>query len=268
MDGKAPFSPINHLSTAEQVVAQIEHLLLEGVLSAGEKLPSERDLAERLGVSRPILREALAILEVRGLIIARHGGGTFVADLVGEVFSRPLAELIARNAGGSADYLAFRRLIEGEAAELAAQRATPADLDRLSAILSEMEEAERTGDDRRALDADIALHQAIGEAAHNVILMHTLNACYRLIAEGIMQSRDRILDRPGVRAALLGQHRAIIAAIAAGDAETAGRAARAHIDFVAAASEEARAFKARADISEQRQAARSAPRQRLKERTP
>ena len=74
------YSPIDHVRTADEVCAQIETLVLEGVLRVGDKLPGERELSRRFDVSRPVLREAIKQLEMRGLVVTRHGGGTFDAD--------------------------------------------------------------------------------------------------------------------------------------------------------------------------------------------
>ena len=95
MDG--PFRKIDHTNTANEAIRQIEFLLLDGVLSSGDRLPGERELSEQFAISRPVLRDALKELENRGLIVSRHGGGTYVADLIGQVFSKPVAELVARH---------------------------------------------------------------------------------------------------------------------------------------------------------------------------
>ena len=79
----AIFSRIEHSRTADEVVQQIESLILEGVLRVGDRLPGERELARQFDVSRPILRDALKVLEARGLLVTRHGGGTYVADVIG-----------------------------------------------------------------------------------------------------------------------------------------------------------------------------------------
>jgi len=80
---KSPFERVGHESIAEAAVAQIEDLIASGILSQGRKLPSERELAETLAISRPKLREALQLLEERGLVTTRHGEGTFVSALTG-----------------------------------------------------------------------------------------------------------------------------------------------------------------------------------------
>ena len=85
------FAGVSHSRTADEVVHQLELLILDGVLRDGDRLPGERDLAQSLDVSRPILREALKELEARGLLVSHHGGGTFVADIIGQVFSKPIS---------------------------------------------------------------------------------------------------------------------------------------------------------------------------------
>ena len=113
------FARIEHSRTADEVVHQIEVLVLEGILRVGDRLPGERELAKQFDVSRPILREALKVLEGRGLLNTQHGGGTFVADVIGQVFTRPVMELIARHQKATLDYLEYRREIEGVTAEFA-----------------------------------------------------------------------------------------------------------------------------------------------------
>lgn len=246
------FRKIDHASTAEQAVRQIEFLLLDGVLSSGDRLPAERELSERLAISRPVLRDALKELESRGLIEIRHGGGTFVADLIGQVFSKPVAELVARHERSTRDYLEYRRELEGFAAASAAKRATANDKARLKGIAERLRAAHEADDFQQETDGDLELHNAVGDAAHNVILMHTLRACYRLLSEGIFFHRRMILDLPGCRERILSQHLAIIDAIVSGDAEQARRASETHIDYVAASVDEARRAGERELVSELR----------------
>ena len=234
------FSPVPASKTADDVVLQVEALLLDGVLRTGERLPGERDLALQLEVSRPVLRDALKVLEERGLIESRHGGGTYVADIIGEVFSRPLIELVARHERATLDYLEYRRELEGLTADLAARRATGADREILTRIIADMQNAHQAQDFEGERDADVELHNAIGECAHNVILLHTLRACYRLYSAGIFSHRRLIFEMPGARDALLAQHEAIVSAILASDPAAARRAAEAHIDYVTATMHEAK----------------------------
>ncbi len=226
------FQPVDHQKTANAVVEQIEDLILKGVLHSGDKLPAERDLADRLKVSRPVLRDALKILEERELIEARRGGGTYVADLIGPIFSETVVQLIARHPSAVSDYFEFRRGIEGQAAAQAAMRAAPSDLARLEEIINQMQLAHEAEDRHAESRLDVAFHHAVGEAAHNVVMLHTLRSCYRLLENGVFYNRGRLYHHPTARSELLLQHKAIADAIHAGDPVTARRTSEEHIDYV------------------------------------
>ncbi len=233
------YSPIEHSRTADEAAQQIESLILEGVLRVGDRLPGERELAKQFDVSRPILRSALKALEARGLLVSRHGGGTFVADVIGEVFSKPVMDLIATHKKAAADYMEYRREIEGVAADYAARRATSDDRALLSQIMQRMGAAHKRGDFEEEAAIDVEFHSAIGECAHNIILLHTLRSCYRLLSDGVFHNRLLVYNLPGARDRLLEQHRAIHKAVAGGDPEAAREAAMTHIEFVAQAMGEA-----------------------------
>ncbi|MEO3998191.1 FCD domain-containing protein [Mesorhizobium sp. CAU 1732] len=233
------FSRIEHSRTADDVVGQVEMLILEGVVRVGDRLPGERELARQFDVSRPIVRDALKALEARGLVVTRPGGGTHVADVIGEVFAPPVMDLIGQNRKAAADYLEYRREVEGIAAELAARRATGDDRALLSAIMRRMEDAHARGDFEDEVAIDVEFHNAIGECAHNIVLLHTLRSCYRLLADGVFLSRSLIYAAPAAQDVLLAQHRAIYDAVVAGEPVRARQAARDHIDYVERAMNEA-----------------------------
>lgn len=233
------FARIEHSRTADEVVLQIEMLVLEGILRVGDRLPGERELAKQFDVSRPILREALKVLEGRGLLTTQHGGGTFVADVIGQVFTRPVMELIARHQKATHDYLEYRREMEGITAEFAARRATEADKALLLRIITAMKSAHQKDDFEEEAAIDVEFHNAIGECAHNLILLHTLRSCYRLLSEGVFFNRAMVYNLPGAREQLLAQHIAIYEAVVAGNPEAGRRAAQAHIDFVTKAMTDA-----------------------------
>ncbi|MCA1297690.1 FCD domain-containing protein [Stappia indica] len=227
------FKKIDHNRTANYVVDQIEKLILQGVLRSGDRLPAERELAKKVDVSRPILREAIKILEERELIVTRHGGGTFVADLIGTVFSEPVVNLIRRHPPAIVDYLEYRREIECMAARLAALRATPADREIITRLFRAMEAAHEREDFEQEAALDVEFHLAIGESAHNIVLLHTLRSCYRLLADGVFYHRGQLYRYPESRDKLLLQHQAIHDAVMNADAQAAVMAAAAHIDYVA-----------------------------------
>ncbi|WP_116132385.1 FCD domain-containing protein [Tropicimonas sp. IMCC34043] len=227
-----PFTPVDAERLSRAVVNQIELLILRGVLAPGERLPAERDLAERLGVSRPSLREALVELEARGLIQRRAGAGIFVADLLGPAFSDPLIRLFATHDEAVLDYVAFRRDIEGLAAERAARLGSDTDQAVIAEIFGRMEAAHeaRSGEAEARLDAEF--HMAILEASHNLILLHMMRSMYQLLREGVFLNRRALFRQRTTRAALLAQHRAILTAILARDPAAARTAAEAHLDYV------------------------------------
>ena len=229
------FARIEHSRTADEVVHQIEILVLEGILRVGDRLPGERELSRQFDVSRPILREALKVLESRGLLNTQHGGGTFVADVIGQVFTRPVMELIARHQKATLDYLEYRREVEGITVEFAARRATEADKALLTSIIATMKAAHQKDNFEEEAAIDVEFHSAIGECAHNIILLHTLRSCYRLLSEGVFYNRAMVYNLPGAREKLLEQHVAIYDAVMAGNPDAGRRAAQAHIDFVARA---------------------------------
>ena len=227
-----PFEPVEHESLADAVVGQIEDLIASGILKQGRRLPSERDLAEMLNVSRPKLREALRALEERGLIFSKHGEGTFVAVLTGQAMLPALLALYGRHGPAFFDYLEYRREQEGFAARLAARRATNADKERLADILEETQRAHKESDPDGAREADFALHAAIVDATHNATLIHIMASIYELTRQGIFYNRDFLKAIDGTGQSLFEQHMNLGQAVIEGDETRAEKAAHDHIDFV------------------------------------
>ena len=126
-------------------------------------------------------------------------------------------DLIVTHRKAAADYLEYRRAVEAIAAEFAARRATDDDRALLAEIMARMQAAHgpATSSDEAAIDVEF--HHAIGECAHNIILLHTLRSCYRLLSDGVFHNRLMVFALPGAREALLAQHRAIHDAVKAGD---------------------------------------------------
>jgi GntR family transcriptional repressor for pyruvate dehydrogenase complex len=244
-----PFRPITADRISSAIVRQIEELILQGVLRPGDRLPAERELAETLQVSRPTLREALHELEERGLVVARPGGGTFVAEVLGSAFAPALIELFATHDTALFDYLDFRRDLEGLAAERAAVNATEADLATIASVFDRMETAaaKRNPDEAAALDAEF--HMAVVEAAHNVVMLHMMRSLYELLVQGVFYNRNIVYGVRRGRDMLLEQHRAIRDAVHAGDPKLARKVVEEHIDYVAAALREADRMRTREEIA-------------------
>ncbi|WP_126978294.1 FadR/GntR family transcriptional regulator [Frigidibacter oleivorans] len=227
-----PFRKVETAKLSDSVVRQIELLILQGILRPGERLPAERELAERLGVSRPSLREALAELQAAGLVVSRPGAGVFVAEVLGNAFSPALIRLFASHDEAVSDYLDFRRDLEGLAAERAARLGSDTDLKVVAAVLARMEtaHAKRNPEEEAALDAQF--HMAILEASHNVVLLHMMRSMFDLLREGVFYNRQIMFRNRSTRDLLLDQHRAIEAALRARDPQAARTAVEAHLDFI------------------------------------
>ncbi|MFY0622955.1 MAG: FCD domain-containing protein [Pelagimonas sp.] len=227
-----PFTPVKPEKLSTAVVDQIELLILRGILRPGERLPSERELSERLGVSRPSLREAVAELQDRGLLESRAGAGIFVTEILGSAFSEALITLFASHDEAVFDYLSFRRDMEGLAAERAATYGSETDLRVIQEIFDKMCAAhtKRNPSDEAHLDADF--HLAIIEASHNVIMLHMMRSMYQLLREGVFYNRTIMFRQRTTRDSLLEQHRAINDALQARDPARARAAVEAHLTYV------------------------------------
>ena len=244
-----PFQKIAAEKISRAIIRQFEDLILQGVLRPGNRLPAERELAERMDVSRPTLREALAEMESRGLIEARPGGGTYVADALGSAFAAPLIELFATHDPAVFDYIAFRRDIEGLAAERAAEQATEADLAVIDDVFARLEDAAGREAKEEAARLDAEFHMSIVEAAHNVIMLHVMRSLSDLLVRGVFYNRDVVHGMRAGRARLMEQHRDIRDGVRARDAAAARRAVEAHMDYVTHALREAERVRTREEIA-------------------
>lgn len=247
-----PFRPVTPEKLSSAVIRQIEQLILRGVLRPGERLPSERELAERLNVSRPSLREAISQLQEAGLLSARPGAGVYVADVLGSAFAPALVQLFARHDEAVFDYLSFRRDMEALAAERAAKHASDTDLAVVQTIFDKMEAAhtKRNAEEEAQLDAQF--HMAIIEASHNVIMLHMMRSMYELLREGVFYNRQVMFKQRTGRAALLDQHRAINTALQSRDPDAARAAIEAHLDFVERSLADQQKAERNEDIARQR----------------
>ena len=227
-----PFRQIQSEKLSSAVVRQVEELILRGILRPGERLPPERELAERLKVSRPSLRDAIGQLQDSGLLITKPGAGVFVADVLGSAFSPALTELFARHDEAVFDYLSFRRDLEGLAAERAARLGSDTDLKVVQTIFDKMLAAhnKRNADEEAQLDAQF--HMAIIEASHNVVMLHMMRSMYQLLRDGVFYNRQVMFKQKTTRSVLLDQHRAINDGLQSRDPVRAREAVHTHMDFV------------------------------------
>ena len=197
------FHKVQNEKLALSVVRQIEELILRGILRPGERLPSERELSERLDVSRPSLREAVAELHARGLLVTRPGSGIYVDAALGAHYPPALLRLFSTHDEAVFDYIAFRRDIEAIAVERAARLGSETDLKVVDAIFRKMEAAQghRAAEEEAALDAQF--HMAIIEASHNVVMLHMMRGMFDLLAEGVFFNRRVMFKQRATGAMLL-----------------------------------------------------------------
>jgi len=227
-----PFQKVQPEKRAASVVRQIEQLILRGILSPGERLPAERELAERLGVSRPSLRDAIADLQQRGLLATRAGSGVFIADVIGSAFSPALIQLFASHHEAVFDYLSFRRDMEGLAAERAARLGSGYDLQIIQTIFDKMEAANDEAQSEEDARLDAQFHSAIIDASHNVIMLHMMRSMFDLLRQGVFYNRKIMFQQHTSKHALLEQHHAINTALQVRDPAAARAAVETHLDYV------------------------------------
>ena len=207
----------------EQVAEQITAWIADNGLSAGDRLPPERELAQRLGVSRATLSQALVALEVIGVVAVRHGDGTVLTDRPG---SARIVEAIRAHADRLPEVIETRDALETKIAALAAQRRTEEDLVRIDDALRAMETDIEAGG--RGVEGDERFHGAITTAAHSLLLARLMDE----IGDLIKESRIESLSQPGRPRDSLAGHRAIAEAVRAGDAAAASAAMHAHVEMV------------------------------------
>ncbi|MCL5254894.1 MAG: pyruvate dehydrogenase complex transcriptional repressor PdhR [Gammaproteobacteria bacterium] len=216
---------------SDVIVAQIESMIVAGTWSAGQKLPSERDLAAQFQVSRPSLREAIQKLEVKGLVNRRQGGGTYVAGALDQQVSEPLFELLARHPESQFDLLEFRHALEGVSAFYAALRGTDSDLAHIGQSFAHIASVASASIEQQA-EALMQFYISIAEASHNVVLLHLVRGMRDLLKENMRRNLAVLSERSDVREQLQVHRQAIVDAIIAREPEQARDACHQHLAYI------------------------------------
>src|SRR5947209_14266318 len=225
-DPAIELGPIKSTRIYEEIVRQVKQLIAEGRLKSGDRLPPERELAEKFVVSRTSVREALRALESLGLIEIRAGEGTFVREVSVESLIEPLALMMVSQREAIAELFEARRLLEPGIAALAASRATLEEVAEMERILEE--QAKEIAEGRTGLVQDAAFHGAIGAAAHNRAITRLAHAIMDLLT----QSREEALNTPGRPQRPHQDHCRILGAIRARDERAAQQAMLDHLAAV------------------------------------
>lgn len=222
--GDAQLSRMPRLRLYEELVRRLHGYIDAAGLEVGSRLPPERELAKRLGVSRASVSRALVALEVQGIVDVRHGEGTYLRRK--EAYEEPLERLLDRRRR-LPEILEAREALECKLAELAAVRRTEADLEAIDAALDEMEADINRGG--IGANADEKFHQAVRDAAKSAVLANLIKG----LAEPIRETRMESLSQPGRPPDSLSGHRKIAGAIHDGNAGDAAAAMREHLRVVA-----------------------------------
>ena len=219
------FEVIRRSKVYEEVARQLERMILSK-LHPGDKLPSERELAEMLGVSRSSIRDAIRSLELMGMVEPRQGAGTVVREISSDSLVNPLANALRHKLELVSEFLDFRRMLEPPLAARAATHASDEEIAEMEEILERQERKLRQGESAIAEDSEF--HYSIALASRNSVVFKVLDTLMDLLRD----TRERSLQIEGRPQKSLAGHRRILMAIKRHDAEAAKAAMRRHIEDV------------------------------------
>lgn len=222
---KPDFEVVRRNKVYEEVAKQIERLILNK-LKPGDKLPSERELAETLKVSRSSIRDAIRSLELMGLVEPRQGTGTIVREVSAETVLNPFSTALKHRQELVGELLDFRKMLEPPLAARAATHASAEDIAEMEEILQRQEEKQINGEAAVAEDAEF--HYSVALASGNSVILKVLD----VLMDVLRDTRERSLQLPGRPQKSLAGHRRILAAIKRHDGEAAKAAMRRHIEDV------------------------------------
>ena len=211
-------------SVVSEVAERLLGYFTSGEIAVGTRLPAERQLAASLGVGRSAVREALAALEILGIVIVRPGSGTYLRDGISELLPRTLSWGLMLGAPRTRELVELRGGLEVQAGQLAAQRITDDALDRMRENLATMER--NLEDLATFVEADAAFHREIAAASGNQVLQELLQSIRSLLRIWV----DRALTDEGHAAAALAEHRDIFRALESRDEAAVTTAMRSHMD--------------------------------------
>lgn len=211
----------------ELVVEQIRQLIVEGALAPGDQLLPERQLAEKLGVSRSAVREALTVLASQGVLVITPGSGAFVKEVKIDDLIDPFATIILKEIDGVFDLLEARLVLETGAARLAATRADRADIYDLHELVREMENDVRAG--QNTDESDSQFHFSVVRATHNPIILNMMTVLMGLMKDYYGPSRHKLVEQQQNRKLWSEQHARVYEAVKNRDGEAAAAAVAEHL---------------------------------------
>ena len=229
------FNNISNKKVYEQVIEQIQNNIMEGIFKKGDKLPSERELSEKMGVSRTSIREALRVLETMGVVESRQGEGNFICSNIEKSLLQPLSMMFKLNNGSFSDIYELRSILEIECARLSAIRATDMDCRELLSVVEEMEQ-ETFGENRYEIlvELDKKFHNTISDISKNYLIESLFSTISNLFEKFIEDARYKIIlfDSEQANKSLLIQHKKICESIIKKNQDMAVEAMREHMEYV------------------------------------
>ena len=224
--GKNLYTPIQSLKVFEQIAEQIEKRILDGELRSGDRLPTERELAEQFHASRTAVREAMKILAQKGLVDMRPGRGTIVIDGVHKAMLHSInlaMKLKLGEVGGSDNLVEVREILETEIAALAAARATEKEIAIMREAVQVMDQ--HLDDADLFIAADNTFHEALAQGTQNTLILILVNSIVHLLSE----QRKQIFEVEGGPQRGQLHHKSILECVIQRDPESARAAMRAHL---------------------------------------
>lgn len=222
---KSEFTSLKSQRLSDGAMDQFVELLRTGRLIPGEKVPSEREMEELLGVSRASYREAVRVLEATGILRVIPGRGTWICDDAARRLVSLGSPWLAGHERDVRDLLQVREILEVRAVSMAAARATVEQLRRIEQALERIEEAVESGDAGEMVAADTAFHQAIADASGNRVLASAIADLY----EHLEDTRFAMISIPGRSSRMTNEHADVLGSIASGDPENAAMRMAAHV---------------------------------------
>ncbi|MDQ7784980.1 MAG: FadR/GntR family transcriptional regulator [Desulfomonilaceae bacterium] len=224
------FSTIRMERVAEKVAKQIRKAISDGVFRMGDRLPSERELAEQMAVSRPSVREAIQMLELRGMLETIHGGGSVVRNIAEQDIQKPIEAFLKEDRQRVLELTEVRAAMEAWAARQAAISRTDEEMERILGYLIEMEQDFEVG--RIRPEVDFKFHTEIAAATHNTIFVHLMDSIYHLLNYSVKIHREEVFATRKGQETILNHHRKIYQAIRDKDPDAGESAMNEHLHFV------------------------------------
>ena len=221
------FKEITPVRLYESAIEQIMDLVKRSELIPGDKLPPERKLAEKLSISRGSLREAFRVLESKGLIKSKAGGGRYIREIRKNGHNSTENIILSLEKSSILELLEAREMFEVKIAKIAAQRATPEDIKLIEMVLNKMNQKEELKDEKKT-ESDTEFHLAIASTSHNFVFVNIIKLHLDLLKE----TRGKTWQIPGRREKQYQEHQAILQAIKEHNSKEAGEAMLTHLKNV------------------------------------